>query len=465
VSARLRTARAITPGRALALPRGTRSQSVARQAVQMVQLYGEPNAEQPFTSFAEYARGAYGAQGYPGNSVVFSCIDRRMSVFGEATFKWRDLKSKRIYGSPALSKLEAPWPGGTTQSLLHRAEQDASLAGNAFVRDAGNRLERLRPDWTTIVSRVTTDELGEEIREVIGFVHDPQGEDGDREAAFYPVSEVAHWAPIPDPLANFRGMSWLTVVVRELVGDARMSEYREKYFTNAATPNLVIKYSQKMAPERMERLRTAIAARHAGAENAFGTLVLDEGADLTIVGKDMVGSAFDVLQAASETRVCMAAGVPAIVAGARQGMEASAIGEYQTALRAFADLKIRPNWRGLCGVLQKLVDTPAGAQLWYDTTDVSALQQGEQDMATTSQTQAATINDLVMNGFTPDSAVAAVTSGDMTLLKHTGLPSVQVQQQGQAGPPAEKPADPQASSSPADNTDTTDTGSSPAEGA
>lgn len=414
--------------------------AVTGSAVQMFQLYGEPNAETPFTTFAEYARGAYGAQGWPGNAIAFACVDRRMSVFGEATFKWRDLRDKHIYGTPELSKLEVPWPGGTTQDLLNRMEQDASLAGNAFVRDAGSRLERLRPDWVTIVSMITEDDRGDQIREVIGYVYDPQGEDGDRACAFYPVDEVAHWAPTPDPLANFRGMSWMTPVVREFVGDQRMSEYREKYFTNAATPNLVIKYSQKMAPERMERLRLAIAARHAGAENAFGTMVLDEGADLTIVGHDMVGSAFDALQAASETRVCMAAGVPPVVAGARQGLESSQIGEYQTALRAFADLKIRPNWRGACGKLQKLVSPPKYTQLWYDTTDVSALQQGEQDRAGTTSAQASTIVQLVMNGFTADSAKAAVVSGDMSLLVHTGAPSVQVQKQD--GPPAEPAPEP-----------------------
>lgn len=422
----LRSARPIAPSKVIVRP--ARVERAPSTAVQMVQLYGEPNAETPFASFADYARGAYGAQGFPGNSVAFACIDRRMSVFGEATFKWRDLDDKHLYGTTELAKLETPWPGGTAQDLLNRAEQDASLAGNAFIRDCGNRLERLRPDWVTIVSRINFDERGDEVREAIGIVFDPQGEDGDRSPAFYPMSEVAHWAPIPDPLANFRGMSWLTPVVRELTGDARMTEYREKFFTNAATPNLVIRYTQKMAPERMERLRTAIDARHGGAENAFGTLVLDEGADLTIVGQDMVGSAFSALQAASETRVCMAAGVPAVVAGARQGLEASAIGEYQIALRAFADLKIRPNWRGLCGKLQKLVNVPARAQLWYDTQDVSALQQGEQDMATTTQIQASTIVQLRMQGFTADSAVAAVVSGDMSLLKaDPNTMSVQVQ--------------------------------------
>lgn len=426
---RPRTARPLHAVRAIPVSRLRRDVSPSTTAVQMVQLYGEPNAETPFATFAEYARGALGAQGFPGNAIAFTCVDRLCSVFGEAVFKWRDVRDKHLYGNGDLTPLERPWPGGSTQDLLVRMKQDASAAGNAFVRRTGDRLERLRPDWVTIVSMIVEDALGDEVREVIGYVFDPKGEDGDREPAFYPVNEVAHWAPIPDPLASFRGMSWMTPVVREMAGDIRMSEYREKYFSNAATPNIVIKYSQKIAPERIERLSTAIKARHTGSENAFGTLVLDEGADLTIVGQNMVGSAFDALQAAGETRVCMAAGVPAVVAGARQGLQASTTGEYATAIRAMIDLKVRPDWRGACSALQRIVPPPPNAQLWYDASDVSALAPGQSDMAATASAQASTIVNLVMNGFTADSSKRAVMSGDMSLLEHTGMPSVQVQQQ------------------------------------
>lgn len=412
-----------------------RANSGGPRVAQMFSTYGPPNAETPLYDFAALATNAYGAVGFTspyaasqagGNAVLFSLIDKRLSIFTEARFKFRQLSDKHLFGSAALEKLEVPWPDGTTGDLLSRMEQDASLAGNAYIRDCGDQLERLRPDWVTIVSKVTTDGYGQEVRRVIGFWYDPVG-DTDREAAFYPVEDVAHWAPIPDPLSNFRGLAWVTPVIRELAGDIRMSEYREAFFKNAATPNLVIKYSQKMAPERIERLKTAIKARHTGPDGAFGTLVLDEGADLTIVGKDMQGSAFETIQAAGETRMAAAAGVPPLVAGLREGLQASQPGEYQMAMRAFADLKMRPNWRSTCAALAKLIDVPQGAELWYDTTDVSALQEGEKDKADTLVTQSEAISKLIMAGYEPDSVTAAAVAADLTLLKHSGLVSVQMQ--------------------------------------
>jgi hypothetical protein len=52
------------------------------------------------------------------------------------------------------------------------------------------------------------------------------------------------------------------------------------------------------------------------------------------------------------------------------------------------------------------------------------------DAANITNVQAATIANLVKEGFTADSAKAAVVAGDMTLLKHTGLLSVQLQPPG-----------------------------------
>ena len=219
-------------------------------AVEFMQTYGTPNAEQPFYSFQDYA-----LNGFAGNSIVFGLVDKRMSVFGEAAFRYRDLTDKHLFGLGSLGKLEVPWPNGSSGDLWTRMELDASLAGNAFIRDCGDQLERLRPDHVTIVSRVVPDARGEQVRRVLGYAYCPV-DDPDRDDAWYPVDEVAHWAPVPDPVANWRGMSWLTPVVREINGDVRMSEYRDAYFRNAATPNIVIRYSQKMAPERINRLKT-----------------------------------------------------------------------------------------------------------------------------------------------------------------------------------------------------------------
>lgn len=407
-------------------------------------MYGTPDAERLLPQFEQFA-----ANAYAGNSVVFALIGKRLALFSEATFRFQALKDKRMYGTTALAKLENPWLNGSTGELLARMEQDVSLAGNCYIRDAGDRLERLRPDWVTIVSLVSADAMGRQVREVIGYYFEPVG-DPDRANEFYPVNEVAHWSPIPDPLANFRGMSWLTPVIREINADVSMSAHRDSFFRNGATPNVVVKYQQKLKQEQRDDIRDAIAARHAGSENAFTTMVLDQGADLTVVGANMEGSAFTALQAAGELRIAAAAMVPPRIAGISAAIQTGVPrpGELADDMRLFVDGTLRPNWRTACAALSVLVTVPSGSKLWFDTSDISALRQGETDAATTMQLNASTANTLIMAGYDPDAVVQAITAGDMSILsgQHSGLTSVQMHAPGEKPPaPPVQTGDPMAS--------------------
>jgi phage portal protein BeeE len=423
----------------------------------LAMMYATPDAERLLPQFEYFA-----ANAYAGNSVVFSLIGKRLALFSEATFKFRQLKTKRLFGTDALAKLENPWPNGSTGELLARMEQDVSLAGNCYIRNAGTRLERLRPDWVTIISVVQEDATGEEIREVIGYWFEPLG-DTARKPAFYDVSEVAHWSPIPDPLANFRGMSWLTPVIREIDADVSMSRHRDAFFRNAATPQIAVKYQQKLKQTQRDDIRDAIGARHAGADNAFGTMVLDQGADLTVVGANMEGAAFTALQAAGELRIASASGVPPHVAGMSAAISSGVPrpGELADDMRLFADGLLRPNWRTACAALATLVQVPSGAKLWFDTSDISALRQGETDAATTMQLNATTANTLIMAGYDPDAVIQAISSGDVSLLigAHSGLTSVQMQPPKSGNDPETAPV-PQptaAPDQPAGGTDATGT--------
>jgi phage portal protein BeeE len=402
------------------------------------------------TDLSVYAGGAYTSFGEPDNekiqpgylnavtaynssAIVFGAIHARLSLFSEAEFKFQRLTDKSLFGNTDLTVLENPWPDGATGDLLARMEQDASHAGNAFIRNAGPQLERLRPDWTTIVSELVTEPRTDtQYRRVLGVWYDPNGMDGTRKADFYPVEEVAHWAPIPDPLAAFRGMSWLTPVLREIDADTQMTDYKRAYLTNAATPNLLIKYSRKIAQASLDRLSAQLEARHGGVNNAFRTLILDEGADVTPIGHTFEQMAYAATQAAGENRIMVASGVPAIVAGVQAGLDAATYSNYGMAMRRFADITMRPNWRSACAALSKLVAVPGGCRLWFDTSAIAALQEGEKERADTMAVLAAAAMSLVAGGWTKDSIKAALAASDVTLLQDSGMTSVQLQTPGEA---------------------------------
>lgn len=398
-------------------------ESIAVMAIS--QTWDDQKAERILQTFLQYS-----VFGYGSNSVVFSVVLARLQLLSQAEFKFQDMKTRRLYGNQDLALLEQPWPNGTTADLLARMEQHASIAGNAFVRRAGDSLIVMRPDWVDIVS-VEVDEGVDDHghprthREVIGYLYS-EGGIGFDDPVFYDVAEVAHWTPIPDPLSRWRGMSWMTPVLREINADVAMTQHRQAFFDNAATPNMLLKYQQKLNQSQLDSIRDRWRARYSGPQGAGATVVLDEGADFTVVGSTFDKMQFGTLQAAGEARIAAAAGVPAIVAGLQAGLDAATYSNYAMAMRAFGDGTCSYLWSSACAALSKLVAVPSGSRLWYDTTAIPALREAAKDRADTMQVLASAASTLLTAGYESDSITKALVSGDLTQLVHTGMISVQL---------------------------------------
>jgi phage portal protein BeeE len=358
-----------------------------------------------------------------GNGIVFSCVAARAAVFSEARFQFQSTVDKHLFGLPSLSLLEYPWPNATAGELLARLDQDVCTAGNSYIRlvnpadGSDPLLIQMRPECVTIVSEERYDDAGRAYKMPVGYAEDltPLGIT-DREPQVYSTDEVAHYSPFPDPMAWFRGMSWLTPVLREVGADIALTEYKTTHVARGAMPGLVLKYPQKLSQPVVDRLKARFAALYSGPENAGRTLVLDEGADVTVAGSTLEQLQYTAVQGAGETRICAAAMVPAEVIGIEGARAAS--GNYELAIRRFADLWARPHWRMACAVLQHLLpDVTPPTRLWYDVSDIAALREGELARGQTVLVKAQAVASFVTAGYTRESAVAAADSGDLAQLK------------------------------------------------
>ena len=395
--------------------------------------------EPPTASFAGYANALYKL-----NPVLFACAMVRLNLFAEARFQFRRFESGRpgeLFGSRELGILERPWPNGTTGDLLSRAIQDADIAGNAYFARRGSALRRMRPDWVTIVlgSEFSQSESYEDLDlQVLGYLYQPGGTGSGLEQIALLPEEVCHFAPIPDPLARFRGMSWIESIIRELMADNAATEHKLKFFEQGATVNLVVNVQDPnvRTQEQFENWVDTFRRAHEGVSNSFKNMYLSAGTTVTPVGANLEQAAFKVVQGAGETRIAAAAGTPPTIVGLSEGLQGSALnaGNYAQAFRRFGDLTMRPLWRNFCGSMATLVDVPVGAELWYDDRDIPALQEDVKDAAEIQQMQSATIRQLVDAGFKPETVVEAVISGDFKRLSHSKLFSVQLQPPGTEDP-------------------------------
>lgn len=379
-------------------------------------------------------------QAYKVNGIVFACVLARALIFSDIRFKYRTLSDKRLFGDGSLRPLEKPTPTTTTGELLFRAEQDASLAGNAFRYKRPNGTNaRLRPDLLDIVVGSNTDAEDPAWQldaELAGYFYWPKGYRHGTPKFLVP-QQVAHWAPIPDPDFEFRGMSWMQPAIREIVGDNAATDHKNQFFANAATPNLVVIAPESVVTqEQFEAYKQAIDGDNSGRWNAYKTLHLGAGADVKVVGADLKQLDFKATQGAGETRIAAASRVPAVVLGISEGMQGSTLnaGNFGSSRRLWADGWLRPTWRSVCAAFDSLVQVPTGSELWFDESDVGFLREDEKDAADIVQTNSVAVRNLTDAGYSADSVVKAVTSGDLTQLQHSGLFSVQLQPPGTESP-------------------------------
>jgi hypothetical protein len=379
---------------------------------------------------------------YQTNAVVYACEQARVQLFSEASFEWESYDGRR-FTDAALAILEKPWPNAVTSDLLMGMLLDADLGTDSFTVRLDGTLARLRPDWTTVVTDLDPWVPGSRI---VGYAYQPGGPGGGKPPIMFLREQVAHFKTSPDPLSPHRGMSWLTPVIREIAADIGMTEHKRAFLVNGATPNLIISLDPAISKAAFDQWVASFNGQHVGVQNAYKPMFMGGGAKAESVGSDFAQLTFKEVQGAGETRIAAAAGVPPVIVGLSEGLQAATYSNYSQARRRFADGTMRPLWRNACGSLQTILNAPGGAELTIDDSDIAFLQDDMKDRAEILKTNAGAVGQLVRDGFTPESAITAVVSGDLAKLTHTGLYSVQLQPPMPEGPEpeTEPPADEEA---------------------
>lgn len=397
--------------------------------------------------FESYVNGAFKA-----NGTVFACVLARQWVFSEARFQYRKFlkgRPQELFGDDSLEILEVPWTGGTTGELLARMEQDASFAGNYWatrVDDTGTagraakgpglRVARMLPDRVRMLIGSNSGNPNSLDAKVIGIFHKAPATDRfpEEETLLMP-DEVTHYSPIPDPSARFRGMSWLTPLIKEVEADKLATVHKAKFFENAAVPNMAMTFDKETSKDEFNEFVEKFREQHQGAWNAYKTLFLMGGADVKPLTVDFKQLEFSQTQGKGESRIASAAGVPPSWVGFSEGLQGSALnaGNFNSARRRFADGTIRPLWRMAAASLEQILTMPEdGRHLWYDDRDIAFLREDQADVAEIQSKQAVALRAISDAGGDWDAAVRWLASDDLGQLEgaHSGLFSVQLQPPG-----------------------------------
>jgi len=373
------------------------------------------------------------------HGTVASAVFARQLVLSQLRFTYRSVARGpdygRLFGGPNLARLEQPAPGVTRSTLLRTMEAHASYAGNAYLHlmPTGS-VEVLRPDLVDLVYALEDAHDDPAGAVVAGYVYYRRGRRQGEQGEVLSPSVVAHWKPEPDPLNPHLGRSWVTDVLREIVADGQATEHIERFFVNGGTPNAIIRPDRTLTAAQIREFQELFERNYGGVSNAYKTWFIGGGSDITVVGSKLGELALRDVQGGFETRIGSRSRVPASVLGTREGMQGSALnaGNYSATRRMWADGWFSPTVQDLCAALAPLAPPPPGgpAELWYDASEVLFLQEDLKDAADITMANSQSIRSLTEAGYEPASVVAAVTTNDLTKLRHTGVFSVQLQAPG-----------------------------------
>lgn len=418
------------------------------QWIQYVHKYGlkrqypvtgqTPNSEGPANDYVYWA-----TLFYKTNPIVQAVANNRRRVFSQVTFKWRpkdwEGTEHSLDDTPELDVLDNPGVGMTKTHMMGKMIQDVDICGNSFWTKeydpfrGGFRMRRLRPDWVDIVLSAPPEEAVQS--DVVGYIYYPGGPGNSTAVRAYLPEEIAHWAPDPDPEAQYRGMAPMTSLIRDLqIGEAA-TEHQLSFFRRGAKPSFAVILKEKLNEEQFDEVMEHFEQSQMGAENHYGPLFVSTGADIVPIETDMAALDMQNVSGRMETHVANVFGVPSSVVGLTEGMKGSNLngGNYEVTQRGWINQTMHPLWQSLCEALENIVRPPQSRRmaakklrLWYSSRDVSALNDDREERARIQNITAEMMDKLVREGWEPESVKKYAQTGNINDLKHTGLISVQL---------------------------------------
>lgn len=404
-----------------------------------------PGAESLPNAFEEYVHRVY-----KENGAAFAVIAARCRVFCQANFMFAAYENGRVgkmFSNQTLNLLQRPWRNGTKGELLTHMDVDVAMGGNSYTTiadeagnigptrvspDASPFVARLRPDWMRMVIGAKSGNPWNPDAHVIAFSYKPPGAD---EPVILLPTEVAHYSPTPDPDARYRGMSWLTPVIKDVLADSSITQHKTMFMRNGAVPNLAVVLPEEVDDDEFDVFVEKFREEYEGSGNAYKTLLLAGGADVTPLSVDFQALDLKKMQGGLETRIAAAGGVHPAIVGLSEGMEGSTLntGNYSAARRIASDMTVRSLWDMAAASLETIFAPPSnGARLVVDTRDIPFMREDAMDEAKIFDTLSTSVRTLVDGGWNPDAAVRAAKARDLDLLtgQHSGKLSVQLQEPG-----------------------------------
>lgn len=315
--------------------------------------------------------------GYERNPIIYACVGEIASSIAEP-----DLLVKRLRGTEEdilgpeddlVRLLERPNPDQDQFEFLETLLIHMGIAGEAWIHKvrAGSgrvvQLRLLRPDRVEPVVSKT------------GLVQRYEYKiDGTIVERAIPPADIAPIRRL-HPRDDFRGLSPITVAARFADLDNHAGDFLRSTLTNGGIVRGILKLKQKTSAKDRESVRQQWRDKYSGPSGWNDISVLDEDADYQAIGIQPKDADLGNIFGETESRICIAYGVPPILIAAKIGLDRATYSNYETALRAFWQKTLSPIFVRVAARLTHGVASEFGDDrlISWDFSGVEALRESE----------------------------------------------------------------------------------------
>lgn len=211
------------------------------------------------------------------------------------------------------------------------------VTGEAFVwklRDSRGQIQELWPvpsSWVTPVA-------GKGTQLIASF----RLQRGARKPTIIAPGDISYiW--LPNLSGTFQPTGCLQAALHDYQLDLKRENFLAEMLSNLNFPGLILKQRSPMSEGQRQDLRAALKDRIGSGKRGAPIVLTGEGAEAQVVAPlaDLDWPGFTAL---SETRICMAFGVPPILVGSRAGLERSTYSNYEQAEKTFYSDTVVPLW-------------------------------------------------------------------------------------------------------------------------
>jgi hypothetical protein len=158
-----------------------------------------------------------------------------------------------------------------------------------------------------------------------------------------------------DPLSLYEGTAPAGVAAKSIDVDISQTNYLKLFFESGGIPPGLLKTKKKLIDQDVTDIRRRWRQRYGGYTKWMEPAVLDMDAEDQKTGFSFEEMGFDVLDARSEIRVCMAFMIPPVLVGARVGLDRATFANFREARTAFWEDTMIPMFNHLRDTFQREV--------------------------------------------------------------------------------------------------------------